>query len=78
MGQTAICNKCGKRLNFWDLQEDFSIIRDLGYGTKYDGERLKMRLCCECMETLIDVCQKTPIISNTYENSEQKGWDGDC
>ena len=53
MAKEIICNKCGKKFDFWDTQEDFSIERSLGYGTKYDGSTLELDLCCECMEKLI-------------------------
>ena len=56
-----ICNKCGKEFDIWDSQENFSIHRRLGYGTKYDGSDLKMNLCCNCMEKLIDGCKFSPI-----------------
>ena len=32
------CNKCGKPFDLWDTQEDFSIMKRLGYGTKNDGD----------------------------------------
>lgn len=37
MAKEFYCNKCGKKLDFWDVQEDFSMQRNLGYGSKYDG-----------------------------------------
>lgn len=61
MANKEQCNKCGKFLDLWDFQEDFSLRRFLGYGTKYDGERLEIKLCCECMEKLIDECKISPI-----------------
>ena len=65
MNKPIVCNKCGNILDYWDTQEDFSIERSLGYGTKYDGDRLKIRLCCDCMEKLIDECVVSPISDNT-------------
>ncbi len=61
MANKEQCSKCGKFLDLWDFQEDFSLSRFLGYGTKYDGERLEIKLCCECMEKLIDECKISPI-----------------
>lgn len=61
MENAMICNVCGKTLDIWDLQEDFTIRRHLGYGTKHDGDRLHIQLCCECMEKLIDQCRVSPI-----------------
>lgn len=63
--QKTVCNKCGKEFDLWDAQEDFTIEGVLGYGTKYDGDKLKIHLCCDCMEKLIDECVVSPIFDNT-------------
>lgn len=55
------CNKCGKKFDLWDEQENFSINRHLGYGTKYDGSLMRLNLCCDCAERLIDECTISPI-----------------
>ena len=65
MAKEITCNKCGKRFDIWDTQENFSIYTRLGYGTKYDGDDLKLDLCCDCMEKLIDECIISPIKENT-------------
>ena len=57
----TICNLCGKNFDFWDEQEDFSIYTRIGYGSKYDDEQLKLNLCCECMDELIDLCVISPV-----------------
>ena len=57
------CNLCGKSFDFWDEQEDFSIHKELGYGTNYDGDTLKLHLCCECMNKIVKECKISPIIS---------------
>lgn len=57
-----VCNMCGKVLDIWDQQEDFSIEKQLGYGTSYDGEELSLHLCCDCMEEIINSCQVNPIV----------------
>ncbi len=64
------CNKCGKAFNIWDIQEMFSIHKNLGYGTRYDGDRLEIDLCCDCMNDLIEQCVVSPIIetTHTYDN----------
>lgn len=56
-----VCSKCGEELDFWDQQEDFSIHRHLGYGTKFDGSDLDIELCCVCMEELIETCAICPV-----------------
>lgn len=65
MAKEITCNKCGKKFDFWDAQENFSINARLGYGTKYDGSDLELDLCCDCMEKLIDECVISPISDNT-------------
>lgn len=63
MAKEITCNKCGKKFDFWDTQEEFSIHkRQLGYGTVYDGLGLELDLCCECMEGIISNCKISPII----------------
>ena len=55
------CNNCGKELDFWDKQENFIIEKKLGYGTKYDGNKLKLQFCCECIDSIIENCSILPI-----------------
>lgn len=56
------CNLCGATLDFWDIQEDFSIHKKrLGYGTVHDGEQLSLQLCCNCMDRLISRCVVRPL-----------------
>ena len=56
------CNKCGRELDVWDLQEDFTIsIPEIGYGSLHDGCSLELRLCCRCMDKLIDKCKISPV-----------------
>lgn len=66
MSRIFTCNKCGNRLNEWDVQENFSIYTVLGYGTKFDGCELELDLCCECMNELIDSCAISPIVEPRY------------
>ena len=56
-----VCNMCGKEFDIWDKQEDFSIHKKCGYGTKYDGETLNLDICCDCMEQIIGACRVSPI-----------------
>lgn len=66
MSIVRTCNKCGKKFDEWDTEEGFSIYSTLGYGTKYDGSKLELDLCCKCMEKLIDSCAVSPIVNNRY------------
>lgn len=56
-----ICNKCGKTFDMWDAQENFSIESRIGYGSVFDGSLLSLRLCCDCMDKLIQSCKVSPI-----------------
>lgn len=60
-----VCNKCGKELDVFDLNENYDFRLELGYGTIYDGEKVEIRMCCDCMEEFIDACKVSPIVSNT-------------
>lgn len=57
---TKICNKCGKRMDYWDHLSNISICKDLSYGSKYDGCHLRLDLCNECLDELIDSCKIIP------------------
>lgn len=61
VAKEIICNKCGKKFDMWDTQEDFSIYRHCGYGSQYDGSELELDLCCDCMDKLIAECAISPI-----------------
>lgn len=56
------CNMCGVVFNIWDTNENNTIEKKLGYGSKYDEEKIKIRLCCNCLDSLIDSCVISPII----------------
>ena len=57
-----ICNKCGKKMDVFDIQEGFFKRIRLGYGSKYDGDMLDLDLCCACADKLIDECVISPIV----------------
>lgn len=62
MAKVAYCNKCGKEMDIFDLQEKFSLQRNIQYGSKYDGAYLDIDLCCNCMDELIDGCVISPVV----------------
>ena len=61
MKENLICNHCGKELDFFDLQNDFSIHRRIGYGSIHDGDDVHMYLCSECFDNLVSECKVSPI-----------------
>lgn len=56
-----ICNMCGKEMDLFDAQENFSLRREIGYGSRYDGEILELNLCCDCMDRIIEQCKIRPV-----------------
>ena len=61
MQGSNVCNLCGKELDFWAAQEDFTLHSHVGYGSGYHGEVSKLRLCCECFDHIVDECKVSPI-----------------
>lgn len=59
------CNKCGKDMDKYDRYLDFSIRKRLGYGSRYDGDFVRIDLCCDCVDTLIESCKIDPT-ADTY------------
>lgn len=60
--QPRVCNCCGKDMDFFDIQEDFTISRKVGYGSKYDTMIIDLRLCGDCFDKIVDGCSVTPVI----------------
>lgn len=58
----ARCNYCGKEMDFFDLQEDFTIHREIGYGSGYDGETVDLHMCCSCFDKIVSECKICPIV----------------
>lgn len=56
------CNICGKDLDLFDMQEDFTIHRRVGYGSKYDLNEIKICFCCGCFDRIVDSCKISPLI----------------
>ena len=61
MHPMGVCNVCGRVLDECESRDDYSITRVIGYGSKYDGLSLDLRLCCDCLDKLIDSCKVMPI-----------------
>ena len=51
---TSKCNLCGKSLDEFDLVNDFTFDRIVGYGSTHDGERVSAKFCCECFDKIVD------------------------
>lgn len=61
MQDGKICNRCGRELDFWDVQEDFTIYRHIGYGSVHDGDIVNLHLCCDCFDKIVDECKVSPV-----------------
>lgn len=61
LNEEKYCNCCGKKLDFWDIQEDYSIHRRFGYGSKHDMDKLDIQFCIDCFEKIIENCKISPI-----------------
>lgn len=62
MKSKKICNHCGKELDIFDCQEDFTIHKQqIGYGSIHDGDNVHLQLCCDCFDKLVDDCRVNPI-----------------
>lgn len=61
-----LCNVCGKEFGMFDKQENLGLHTHFGYGTKFDGDRIELDICCNCFENLMDkfipMCKINPII----------------
>lgn len=57
----ARCNKCGKKLDEFDVNGDYTLHKKIGYGSKHDGEDLNLTLCSDCLDELIDSCKIPPV-----------------
>ena len=75
MSKYYYCNMCGNEFDIWDYEEDFHIHTLLGYGTAYDGDRLHLRLCCSCMESIINNCKIDPIVEVSYCDEDYEFYD---
>jgi hypothetical protein len=61
LNQKQICNYCGKQLDLFDTQNDFTIHRRIEYGSIYDGCVANLKLCCDCFDALVERCKVIPI-----------------
>lgn len=48
------CTMCGKLMDTWDENLNFTVDHEIGYGSKYDCHRLHIDLCCDCLDKVVD------------------------
>jgi hypothetical protein len=67
----TICNVCGKTFDMSDEQEGFGFNYDVGYGSVHDGEKIRLDMCCECfdkvLEYVLPLCKHSPIVKGGYQ-----------
>lgn len=61
MKDTCVCNRCGRELDLFDRQQDFTIHKRIGYGSIHDGDMVTLRLCSRCFDDLVGACAIWPI-----------------
>ena len=49
-----VCNMCGKTFDFWDEQEKLCFDHQIGYGSAYDLHRIRLNLCCQCFDKVLN------------------------
>lgn len=61
----TICNLCGKEFDEYDKLENRCFHGRFGYGSKHDGDKFELNLCCECFDKAFDyitpLCKHRPI-----------------
>jgi len=62
------CNKCGKPLDYWDVNAHFGYHTYMPYGSKHDGDMVDLHICIDCMDEFIDSCAIKPIMEFPENN----------
>ena len=63
------CNMCGKKFDEWDEEENYSISTQCGYGSKHDGDIIRVDFCCKCFDEIINRCKINPVVKEGYVDS---------
>lgn len=64
--EKRVCNRCGKEFDIFDLQQDFTIHKQVQYGSVYDGCYVDYHLCCDCFDRAVQECKVSPIRWSQY------------
>jgi len=68
---------CEKKFDMVDVHGNFSFQHRVGYGSKYDGDIVYLKLCRDCFDKTIDILSmmsKEKIIFSPEELSENGGY----
>lgn len=63
-----ICNMCGNEIR--DEPIALLVNKLIGYGSKYDMDKLHLKLCSDCMDKMIDSCKVSPVEEGHYIRTE--------
>lgn len=61
------CNYCGKEFDRTDEACGFSTVTKIGFGSVHDGSWLRLDLCCDCIDNLVDKCKISPVVDDPLE-----------
>lgn len=66
MSKRVLCNLCGSSFSFFDDAQGYSIYKDIGYGSDFDGNKLELDICVGCMDELINKCAINPVTTDEF------------
>lgn len=52
--QPIRCNICGKAFDSYDYHHDLCFDKCMGFGSVHDLERIRLNLCCDCFDKVLD------------------------
>lgn len=64
------CTMCGSKLDEWDINQNFSLNKYIGYGSKYDTETVKAKFCCHCFDKIVDYIIENSVLC-PFRNLEE-------
>lgn len=57
----TFCNICGKEFDEFDENNNFCISTFIGFGSEHDGDYLRLDICTDCMDKIIEGCSINPV-----------------
>lgn len=62
MPEEIVCNMCGKPLDIFDRESNFTmVVPKIGYGSRHDGQKCKLQICSKCFDQLVSYCEVSPV-----------------
>lgn len=60
-----LCNVCGEDPRLKKVHIEIDIHQPIGYGSRYDGDKIDLDVCANCVDTVLEaisnVCKIPPI-----------------